>query len=276
MKTLLALATGLEMGWNVCCLIPALRNHSRNFDKTIIVCRPKEEYLMEDFADGFVQYEPKGHSDRWLLNGRCAKMPEKIAHAYPGAEIRRPGRRKCMKWKREYFKYGQEPTDERYQIVFHARHMNKYGQGHWNYPPEWYSKALKILDIDPKRCASIGLPNGSYHVSRTIDLRGIDMKRLCRILAHSRLCVGSSSGPMHLASLCGCRHVVITGNEWQKAINATNKKQYKQLWNPFKTECIVLDKDKWRPRPEKVAKAVAKMLEGKNTFGSSFSAGDSQ
>lgn len=272
MKILLAGPALIEFGWELCCWLPAIRKYSKNFDKTVIVCRTGHDYLYSDFADEIINYDAKGQSDRWLHNGSCPKLPKKIEKMYPGAEICRPGRRKCMKWKREYVKYG-EPVDERYTIVFHARHMNKYGQSHWNYPPEWYSKVLKILDIDPQRCASIGTEKGAYHISRTVDLRGIDMKRLCNVLAGSKVCVGSSSGPMHLSSLCGCPHVVITGNEWQKAIKATNKKRYLKLWNAFGTECIVLDKNNWRPKPEKVAAAIKKMLGDKNIYGSKFSAG---
>ena len=95
---------------------------------------------------------------------------------------------------------------------------------------------------------------------RTKDLRGADLERLCRVLSHSKVCVGTSSGALHLASLCKCKHVVITGREYQKAIKGTNKQRYQSMWNPFHTKCTVLDKHNWTPPYHKVAKVVAEYL----------------
>jgi len=249
-----------EFGWELCAWIPAVRKRSREFDKTVIVCRTGHEYLYQDFADEFINHDPKGNSDRWLLNGKKPKIPPKIIAAYPTATVMQPRWGNCTRWPREYFKYGYGATEEYYDVVFHARAMTKYHQSHLNYPVEWYVKVIKELGIDPLRCASIGSPTGAHHVPRTKDLRGADLDRLCRVLAHSKVCVGTSSGPMHLASLCGCQHIVITGREYQKSIKATNRKRYEKLWNPFKTPCKVLDKHNWQSPYHKVAKAVAEFL----------------
>ena len=258
--SLLLIGEGCEWGWLVACYIPAVRRYSRDYEKVVVACAPGHEYLYEDFADEFVECEQKGNSDRWLLKGRNPHLPSKIRNAYPTAQIVSPREKNCTKWVREYFKYGQEDTDERYDIIFHARAMTKYHQSHLNYPVERYVKVIRELGIDPGMCASIGHPKGASHVPRTKDLRGVNLERVCRVLAHSKVCVGTSSGPMHLASLCCCPHVVITGNEYQKSIKATNRKRYEKLWNPFKTECTVLDKHKWQPPVHKIVKAAGKYL----------------
>ena len=260
MKLLLAGNDSIEFGWMVSCWIPAVRKHSRSFDKTVIVCRTGHEYLYEDFADEFVNHDPPGNSDRWLLNGRRPKIPQKILAAYPTATVCEPCEKNCTRWPREYFKYGYGQTDEKYDIVIHARAMTKYHQGDWNYPLEWYTKIIKELGVDSWKCASIGSPTGAHHVPRTNDLRGESLERVCRALANSKVLVGSSSGPMHLGSLCGCPHVVITDRSYQEAIKATNRKRYTSLWNPFGTECVVLDRHNWKTPPHKVAKAIGEYL----------------
>ena len=86
------------------------------------------------------------------------------------------------------------------------------------------------------------------------------MEDLCDVLRSSEVCIGVSSGPMHLASLCLCKHVVWTDLKHQKAINGTNKDRYKTIWNPFQTKVKVIDKYGWLPPVDEIYKAVRKML----------------
>jgi len=260
MSTLLAGPWLAEMGWEVSVWSPLVRKYSRKFDKTVIICRTGHEYLYEDFAEHFILHDKKGLPDRWLLDGKKVSIPQKILDAYPTATICRPREKKCTKWPREYFKYGQDGYGEGFDVVIHARAETKYGQKGWNYPTEWFSKVLRILDINPMRCASIGSPKGASHVPRTIDLRGAPLKELAQVLAKSKVCVGSSSGPSHFAHLCGCPIVVITDDSYQKSVGGTNKQRYYKFWRAWGTPVKVLDNDNWRSPPEKVAKAVGKIL----------------
>ena len=262
MKTLLAGWWAGELGWEVSVWASLVRKYSHKFDKTVIVCRTGHDYLYADFANEFVHHDKDGLPDRWLLNGKKVGLPSKICDMYPKATICRPRRKKCTSWPREYFPYGQEPTEETesYRIVFHARAETKYGQKNWNYPVDWYSKMLQILEIDPQECASIGSMSGAAHVPRTRDVRGIPLKRLAHILAHSGVCVGSSSGPMHFSHLCACPIVVITDDTYQKSIGGTNKDRYYKIWRAWDAPVKVLCNENWRSKPEKVAKAVEKFL----------------
>ena len=262
MKTLLAGPWLSEFGWEVAVCVPLVRKYSHGFGKTVVVCRTGHDYLYEDFADEIINYDKSGLPDRWLLNGKKVNIPSKIIAKYPDATICRPRKGKCGTWQREYFMYGQdfEKDVESYKIVFHARAEKKYGQNHWNYPVPWYSEMLKIINIDPRDCASIGTKSGASHVPETQDLRGSSLKRTCHVLANSCVCVGSSSGAMHLAHLCGCKIVVITGDEWQKSIGGTNKDRYYKIWRAWDTPVKVLGNEHWRSKPDKVAKAVRKFL----------------
>jgi hypothetical protein len=260
MSTLLAGAFLGEFGWHCAVWVPLVRKYSRKFDRTVIVCRESERYLYEDFCDEFHYHNVSGLADRWFLDGKKTGVPGKVAEAYPGATLCRPREKKCKKWPREYFRYGQDSLAGRYKIVFHARAMTKYGQSSWNYPVKKLVEVIKILGIDPCECASVGTVGGAWHVPRTVDLRGEDLRVTCSVLAHSGVCVGSSSGAMHLAHLCGCPIVVITGNKWQKSVGGTNKSRYYKLWRAWDTPVKVLENDSWQPCPEKVARAAGKIL----------------
>ena len=258
MKTLVAGPFLAEFGWHVSTFIPAIRCYSRRFDKTVIVCKKEHEYLYEDFAnDGFVTHGgKKGLPDRWLLNGKKVKMPNVIIRAYPNAKIVEPTRKVCMDWKREYFKYGEKRDDCAYDLVIHARACTKYGQRSWNYPKPRYGKVLEALKLNKVCC----IGTQAHYIEGTDDKRNIPLSGLCDILASSKVLLSPSSGPAHLASSCGCPHVIMTSNVWQKQIKGTNKDRYKRIWNAFNTPCKVLDKHNWQPPVDLVVKAVGKFL----------------
>ena len=78
------------------------------------------------------------------------------------------------------------------------------------------------------------------------------------LLASARLCVGPSSGPMHLASLCGCTHLVWCGGpkgEWKRT-----RAHYLKSWNPHGTAVRAYAHGSWQPKLEKVRDWTAAFL----------------
>jgi ADP-heptose:LPS heptosyltransferase len=167
-----------------------------------------------------------------------------------------PIRKVCNRWKREYIKYGIKSEENGYDLVIHARAETKYGQRSWNWPKARYEKVIEKLQV--KRVCSIG--TRAHYIEGTEDLRSLSIGKICNILASSKVLLTPSSGPGHLASLCGCPHVIMTDNSWQKSINGTNRDRYKRIWNPFETACKVLDKHNWQPPVKVVLKALEKFL----------------
>jgi hypothetical protein len=211
-----------------------------------------------EFADDFLLHNPKGCSDRWLFNDKRVKLPNELR--IPGAVLVSPSQDVCCKWKREYVKYGEKRPDCAYDLIIHARAETKYASKsnhkNRNWPVKNYVKLLSTLGV--KRVCSIGTV--AHHVPGTEDLRGIPLSRLCDIMASSNVLLSPSSGPAHLASLCGCPHVVMTYDKREKAIKGTNKDRYERLWNPLKTPCKILDAHLWQPPVKLTVKAVRKFL----------------
>lgn len=256
MSTLLAGPWLGEFGWEVMTWIPALRKRSRRYDSTVVVCREGHDYLYQDFATKIIHQDKRGLPDRWLYAGERVKMPSVISELFHQADVITPRSSVCTEWEREYIKYGLKHDDYAYDLVIHARAHKKYGQEKWNWRKVNYGKLVKKLGVEKVCC----IGTVAHYVKGTEDLRGISIGKLCNILASSKVFFSPSSGPGHLASLCGCSHVIMTDSKWRKAVGGTNRDRYKRIWNPFKTRCTVLDHHRWKPPVAVVVKALERYL----------------
>jgi len=265
---LLAGTDNMEFGWLICTWIPYLRYVARKFEKvTIVTSNLNLKYLYADFAHEFVHQRPKitGRGDMWFASRFPNVLPKiggKIRKQYPHCDIKEPCERYCMSDKKKFIQYGKkQENDISYDIVIHARKENKYDQDKLNYSPEKYEILLRKLRVERELSAiSIGTQEGSYWIKGTECGRGMPVRNLCYLLANAKVCVGTSSGPMHLASLCGTPQVVLTNDKYLKAIKGTNRDRYERLWNPFNTPCTVLDEHKWHPPVKLVEEAVRDYL----------------
>ena len=263
MKAILAGHDVIEFGWCVATWIPAVRHKARKYEQVVIVCKPSHRYLYQDFATDFINFDKKGRTGLygWYFRDKQIKMPLRFKTAHPDSKTYVPSKYMCTKAKRKYFKYGTFDEVLKYDIVIHARSEAKFGRGNRNWSPARYGRLLKKLRLDKElSVCSIGTFAGAYHIKGTEDKRDIEMEELCNLLASSRLCIGVSSGPMHLASLCGCPHVVWTDNKYQKSIKGTNRDRYGTKWNPFNTEVQVIDNEGWTPRVDTVYEVVKGMV----------------
>ena len=262
MKTLVANIGQVEYGWLLQAIM-RLRYQAKAFDQTVVYCEKGLEYLCEDFATGIVSYEPElGWRDRWLFRGKQITVPKKILAMYPGASKFVPTERNCTNLMFTPFKYGQDNACSKtlFDVAVHARWVirgdwiDRACGGHHNWGTTRWTKLVKTLA--PLKVACVGSTSGSRHIPGTMDYRGIDMKHLCNIMAQVQVVIGESSFPMHLASMCGTPHVVITHDKLEKSIGTTNKARYEVLWNPLKTPCKVVRHEKWNPRVSEVLEKV--------------------
>ena len=270
MNTLLAGPWGGEIGWALCSWIPYLRYISQRYDHVIVGCDPAMQYLYKDFAKQFYNYRERGLADRWLHRGKVTELPKtlrvkKFMKLHP--QIVLPTGQRCTAWKkRKFFKYGEYKEECRYDVVIHARRMKRYGSGCRNWSlTKWgelvdYHKDLKFCSIGKEVKRRKGFQ--AFHVPGTDDKRNIPMEELCNILASSRLTIGPSSGPMHLAHLCGCPIMVWTAANKQKAIGGGNNGyRYKHLWRAWPDVHVkVLDKT-WQPQVRIINQGLTNFFE---------------
>lgn len=236
-----------EFGWELMRWQGYLRNLSRRED-VIVGCLPGHEYLYQDFAKDIKVFRGVIKSkNMWLGNQRQYPMDGGIC---PCKEI-------CMgEIEQDFFSYGLAGSGTSYDILIHARSTENMRTGYRNWPVSQWEDL--VHGLSPLSVASIGSLDGAHHIAGTDDLRGIDLKVLCGIMSKSGVLVSPSSGPAHLASLCGLRHVVWTDSKHQ-AIGHTNKERYLRGWNPFSTNCCVIEDRFWRPKVDIVAEKTIEM-----------------
>tara|TARA_Y100000034_G_scaffold99307_1_gene121922 strand:+ start:12357 stop:13187 length:831 start_codon:yes stop_codon:yes gene_type:complete len=260
-KTLIAGPWVGEFGWELFAWHAYTRSLSRKYDKTIIISRDNSKALYADFADEFISYNPSGgNSDSFFMHGvdlrECFKevliknkisldknttlfLPRRIGmppHTHYdsgvtfGNHLIKP----------EYIRFGEQDQNG-YELIFHIRNRDLRKEDNWSLE-NWFG--LKEL-LENKKIACIGTKKESGWIEGTDDLRDIDLKTLLSILRNSSCVFGPSSGPMHLASLCGTPHIVWTNGPHDRI-------RYEENWNPHATSVLFLNQYGWNPSPQYV------------------------
>ena len=235
-----------------------LRAIARASGRRITVCsRPGDGALFADFAHEFIAHDIK-------CLGQCS-------HSTPDT---RPDPRDVMKWiprgvdrfapceqfdpiRPLHVVYGREVPEYRNAVVVHARNRKHAPERNW--PIESCNEVVARLAADgvgPFVC--VGSVEESLPVAGTLDLRGADLQTQMDVMRSARMMFGVSSGPMHLASHCGCPHLVWYSGlhgEWQ-----LTRDRYIELWNPHGTPAWAHFVAGWRPSVSWVLDNVRRIL----------------
>jgi len=264
-----------EFGWEIMKWIPAVRHLVENnkYDAVICSSNVKNEYLYKDFCTDFIPIQRTNliSAMGWKFKTKNPVFESKIIEGVRKKyDINRttnkltlfsPTKENTERNTNLSFKsYGVADKKYKYDLLFHARWTNK----QHSHNRDWSLKKWADLALYFKnkiRIASIGMPDYSKHIANTHCLLGIDTEHLSHVMKSSRLIIGPSSGPLHLASLCGLPHLVWTDSEkWGGIGKRKNRDRYETLWNPFKTNCVVLDDCNWQPQLSVVVRTVKELL----------------
>jgi hypothetical protein len=249
-----------EFGWELFCWQGYIRKMSRSYDKTIVIGMPGNEYLYEDFCDEYIEFNPESYkTDAWKCYDckSSSYLINTIEHTTYfsgnfdiGMRYTHNGvidTKKLFFTEQEFFKYDYI-SDYGFDVIFHCRNKSTGSERNWD-KQEW-EKLYKSLPKDLK-IACIG-NNESFYIEGTENLRGINLKELVGVLKQSKIIVGPSSGPMHLASLCGLKHLV-----WSTEYNRI---RYEKDWNPFNTKVIFYGIEDWNPKHENITELILKNI----------------
>jgi ADP-heptose:LPS heptosyltransferase len=255
MKTLIAGPWVGEFGWELFAWQAYVRTLAETHDKTIVISRKNSKAIYEDFADQFISHTPKGGlADSFFMydvdiksslkealksnnialdENTTVLLPRRLGNP-PHTHFTRPIAFGDQHILPKYICFG-EKTKKQYDYIFHVRSRDLRKEDNWDIE-KW--KTLKDL-LKSDKIGCIGTKKESGWIEGTDDLRDIDLKDLFNILRNSSYAFGPSSGPMHLASLCGLPHIVWSISQ--------NKARYEENWNPLETPILFLDKFKWHP-----------------------------
>jgi hypothetical protein len=250
-----------EFGWELCCWQGWLRRRAHLGDRIIACSRPGHEALYEDFAIDFVPFAPPpGEPNCYWLEGVSADsfrhlVPKGTTWLNPSEGIGFLVKDGCPYVPNQaYIQFGQQPAALEFDVVIHARDRRGPLKSRRNWPSQDWRELIQSFP-SAWRVASIG-SRVEANVFKGVDLRGMPLRGLMNRLRASRLVVGPSSGPIHLAALCGVPHVVWSGN-------IRDRIRYRELWNPLQVKHKLLKG--WQPEPRDVFRAVAAMLRSRMT-----------
>lgn len=151
----------------------------------------------------------------------------------------------------DFIKYGKKQTSD-VDIIIHARATNKVNSGIRNWHSNNWDELVRVLKDKGYSVGSMGQRHAAAHIENTYDLRGIGMGEICNYMASAKLCIGPSSGPMHLASLCATPHFV-----WSEV---KNKHRYERHWNPHNVN-VYGYWEGWEPTAAQVVLGVQEALQ---------------
>lgn len=258
MSTLLAKPWIGEFGHELFGWQGHLRTIAGNYDKVCVSSRSGNEYLYSDFCTEFIPFDPKGTetSTHFLkdINREDSDFVENIYKGRVGDVME--ARTQYNNGSPKFVKLGRTDKRYAYDIVVHPRSTDKWDTGYRNWPlDKWNEFIERFSDY---RIALVGTCSQSLSLKGVTDHRDKSLTTLGRIMASSKSCVGPSSGPIHFASLCGCPHVVWSGNEGGQMIR--NRDRYERHWNPFITPVTMIDNEGWQPSVETVARALRRYI----------------
>ena len=259
-KTLIAGPWVGEFGWELFAWQAYVRSLSHEYDKTVVICRQSSTALYQDFATQFIDVgELNGLADSYYMydvdmsvllkekmqthtelikDGTTLLIPRRLGNP-PFTPCTLPLQLGTHRVTPEYITFGHTAPRE-YDYIFHIRNRQLRKEDNWSL--ESWKKLLLLLIEDGSTVACIGTPEESSWIEGATDLRGHTLDNIFSIFHNARCIFGPSSGPMHLASLCGTSHVV-----WSKE---ENRDRYDVNWNPHQTPVLFLSKYSWHPTAE--------------------------
>jgi len=248
-----------EFGWELMNWQGFLRKLAPRYQRVIVSCRAGQEALYADFAHEFVLHDIRGEANcnRLLRLDTPEELARVLALVPPGADLLRP--LGSQPHERQHFvKFGVARTDLATDIVIHPRGRDHGSDRNWS--RENWQRLFELLAPLGLRIGCIGLSNATQKLEGDfIELRDRPLLETLDVLASTRLVVGPSSGPMHLASLCGTPHLVWADLQ-RYARGQTSRIKYESTWNPLGTKALVLDQWGFQPPPEAIAREIASFL----------------
>jgi hypothetical protein len=255
-KILVADSSTAEFGWELMSWQGYVRKQARAFDKVIVCTTAGLEPVYEDFADDFIVHrismvrdcaKAREIHNTGAWNKYRAEIAVRIREEQRGSNITIL---KFTKYvapeKQSFICYGDATRahvkGDAFDLLIHAR--NKYSHNSYynvyNWPVERWDDVLGDMSKD-LRIGAVGTTSDALLPKHAEDFRGVDLRRLMDAMSASRLIAGPSSGPMHLAALCGLPRLVWASPKWSSSTKMNDQVRYAQRWNPFGTPCIVTE-----------------------------------
>jgi len=245
-----------EFGWQLMAWQGIARKMAAQYRNTVAHCMAGYRYLYEDFADTVLEHTRPANARVSMWHCIVKGVQHTVDVSEGGAKALTPCKQICMGGlSQDFIRFG-EKKNQYDEILIHARNTDNSGSGYRNWPVDSWLTLVAGLSGEYE-VISVGTETEASYIPGTTDARGMPLNELFNRMREARLFISPSSGPAHLASLCGLPHV-IWSDERQEVIGGTNRDRYERIWNPFNTPCRFIPT--WQPTPETVLNEVKKCL----------------
>jgi len=249
-----------EFGWELMNWQAFLRHLRPRYERMIVSCPKGNEALYDDFCDEFVPHDINGTSNchmAFRLRNR-SELRRVLALIPRDADYLQP-RRYIPPQHQAFIRYGHPDASISRDVLVHAR--GKPSSSGRNWSREHWHRLIDSLRLNGLSVGCIGRKGATLDLEEASDFRDLPLAKTLDMLASARLVVGPSSGPLHLASLCGTPHLVWTDRATY-SMGMSSREKYESWWNPLKTEVVVMDSDGFNPSPDLVIAQVRRFFPG--------------
>jgi len=252
-----------EFGWELFTWQGYIRSIAHEYENIIIASRAGNELLYEDFMSEYVSIvvPENALSDSWFCRGLPADFGDKLISNI-NFDVRIPAQSIGFLYypngnpalsteflNQKFIKYKSDTLDKDFDILIHPRNKNLGNNRNWS--KENWQKLVNLL----VKTYTIGIIGNheAFQLDNAEDCRKISIRDTVSLMNRTKLVVGQSSGPLHLASLSGTPHLV-----WSEE---ANRNRYFKYWNPFQTPVYFYSEMSWNPTPEFIYNKIIENIE---------------
>jgi hypothetical protein len=218
------------------------------------MARSGTEPIYSDFCDQFIEHNPTIENTSGPINTGYLYQMEHLRYMNKDTEwlcpfkspfhiMYDPENRNLITktfWEQEFKSYKVDIPKQDI-ILIHARDTDKWGSKNRNWPHNNWNELVSRTkeNLPSTKIISIGSISASFCPEDAADKRGVNMNELIELMSMARLIVGTSSGPLHMATLCELPQLVISSPH--------NIIRYTKDWNPFKIQVKMSTLYNWNP-----------------------------
>ena len=250
-----------EFGWEIMEWIPYINKIAIKYNKVISISYKESKYFYKDFlfcphdlklgASGFAFGKISKEKEMEIINDCILKFNLNKFDLFKPAYLNKIS--KYILGEKKYNSYKTNTNNITIDILFHFRNFQREDGDYKNYDKKLSDDIANYFLLKNYKLACIGHPDLAYCPSKVEDFRSKDFKDTIDIISQSRIVVGGSSGPMHLA--CLCEKPIIT---WISA--EFGAERYLSYWNPFKVPVYIVSDKSFKPGKEKIIENIEKAL----------------
>jgi hypothetical protein len=261
-----------EFGWELMCYQGYLRylaKNNKHLKSFIVLGRTGHKILYQDFCTEYYDYDPDSSHCTGALcqNWKYDNFHEEVAKRSTSSKYlwlptstffinyhldgpKKIGFMKDFKEKQIFKTYEDRTVSN--SILIHARYTNKYGSADRNWAKENWNKIVEYLINAEYEVIAIGKEGHAYSPNLAINKLNISLEQTINIMNQAKIIVGTSSGPMHLATLCELPQAIISPE--------FNRIRYEKDWNPFNTKVELIPNEQWNPSVKEVIKGIERLI----------------